>query len=199
MSEQGRPAVIENILDIEERMFLAVPSRGPAPCRENPAGMRMFRGAQFQTWSGETLASYLDDLLEAERLDRNLMTLKYARMENLIPPLTANPLVGRMVDAQAAWYRGLIDRFPRFMRTARPLGDGLNPDPGASFRSYLAGELETYSDRTLALLNKDVTRMHEKGRNMVEEVFTHVIRGMGFESLEETERLLAEREKKESA
>jgi len=37
-------------------------------------------------WSKEMLESYFDDLVIAQKKGRNLVTEKYARMDNLIPP-----------------------------------------------------------------------------------------------------------------
>ena len=90
--------LIEKILELELNMFLNVPSRYPASCQENPDAFRLYRRVQFSVWSQETLQSYLDDLSQAKEKGDNLMTLKYARMENLIPPLNENPIIDRIVQ-----------------------------------------------------------------------------------------------------
>jgi hypothetical protein len=47
------------------------------------------------------------------------MTLKYARMDNLIPPLSTNPRIGRIRDRFLDWQRQVISRYPNIMRGAR--------------------------------------------------------------------------------
>jgi hypothetical protein len=66
------------------------------------------------------------------------------------------------------------------------------PDqPGAvSFSTYLRGELETYSNRTLASLYDDMQKVKDRGGNMAEDIFDRIVRAMGFDSLEEAEQRL---------
>ncbi len=104
----GKDHLIETILDLELNMFLTVPSRYPASCQKAPDAFRLHRGAQFSVWSEETLQSYLDDLLEAKEKGQNLMTLKYARMENLIPPLNVNPIIDMIVQMETEAQREML-------------------------------------------------------------------------------------------
>ena len=166
-------------------MFLTVPVTHRALCQDNPEGFRTFRRAQFLVCSEETLASYSEDLRTAAEQGRNLMTLKYARMDNLIPVLNTNPVIDEMVDIQLEWQREMFVKYPHLMARGRPLdNDGYGP---TSFRTYLRGELETYSDTTLDCLYKDMLERRRKGRNMTEEIYTHTVRGLGYSSLEDAE------------
>jgi len=85
--------LIQEILDKELRMFLAVVPQEPVSCQRDPEGFRVTRGAQFSVWSEQTLVSYREDLEKALIEDKNLMTLKYARMDNLIPKLRDDIMV----------------------------------------------------------------------------------------------------------
>ena len=190
MTDDKKTNLIDEILELELEMFLSVSSRGPAPCREHPDSFRLMRRAQFGSWSGNTLQHYLNDLKAARQRNDNLMTLKYARMENLVPPLNDSPLIDRMVEIQAEWHREVARKYPFFSRTSRPVDD--TPDqPGAvSFSTYLRGELETYSNRTLAALYDDMQNVKDQGGNMAEDIFDRIVKSMGFKSLEEAEQRL---------
>jgi hypothetical protein len=152
MSEKEN--LIEKILQLELEMFLKVRSRYPVRCQENPDAFRFHRGAQFSVWSEETLRSYLDDLTKAKEQDHNLMTLKYARMENLIPDLKTNPVIDEIVQMEVGAQREMLSHYPNILSQGRPLED--DSSGVTSFKTYLRGELETYSDRTLELLRRDI-------------------------------------------
>jgi len=183
--------LIREILDREEAMFVSVPSRTPAPCQSNPRALRLHRGAQFSSWSEQALRSYRDDLERAAGEGRNLMTLKYARMENLIPPLHEDPAVheriDRIVSVQIRWQRELAGRFPGLLGRGRPVEDGEAPGGTTSFAAYLRGELETCSAETLALLHRDITEAETEGRNLTEGIYRRLVRDLGYRSLEDAE------------
>ena len=186
MSEKDN--LIEHILELELNMFINVPSRYPVSCQENPDAVRLHRGAQFSVWSEETLRSYLDDLFKAKEQGYNLMTLKYARMENLIPPLNGNPIIDVIVQMQLEAQREMFSRYPNTLGQGRPLE---NDSPGVtSFKTYLRGELETYSDRTLNLLHRDIVQVKDRGENWAQQLYTNLARNLGYSSLNELEETL---------
>ena len=85
--------LISEIIEIEMEMFLSVPSSQKTSCQKYPLKFEMHRRAQFLPWSEDTLESYLGDLNKAVKKSVNLMTQKYARMDNLIPQTNKNPLI----------------------------------------------------------------------------------------------------------
>lgn len=182
---------IREILERELEMFLSVAAREPVSCQQDPEGFRATRAAQFSVWSERTLASYLDDLDKAAAAGRNLMTLKYARMENLIPKLhdddLVNNLIERIVAVQLTWQKEMAAKYPWLMKRGRPLEEGEEGLLTTSFVNYLRGELETYSADTLAHLYEDVTESCNQGRSMTESVYLHMVRSHGYGSLEEAE------------
>ena len=190
MSEEGK--LIERILELELNMFLNVRSEYPVSCQQNPEGFRLHRGAQFSLWSEETLRSYHDDLLKAEQQGRNLMTLKYARMENLIPPLSVNPIIDEIVQMELKAQREMLLQYPGILTRGRPLGD--DGSGTTSFKTYLRGELETYSDRTLELLYRDIRQIEDRGENWAIQTYTHLFRELGYESLDEVEEGLRKKD-----
>ena len=187
MDRTLKTELIEKILDIELEMFQTVPTLRRASCQEDPDGFRLIRTAQFLTWSERTLKSYLDDLHEAEENGRNLMTEKYALMDGLIPRRHADPVIEKIVTEQLAWQQAMAKTYPHLMSRARPLASAEDTSWETSFQTYLRGELETYSSRTLSLLYADVCETKERNQNMAEELYHHMLTAYGYRSLEEAE------------
>lgn len=198
-SVRGKTAVneenqdlVEEILEKELRMFLAVRTVGRAACQEQPEEFRRFRTAQFSVWPADALESYRNDLVAAEHNDTNLMTLKYARMGNQIPCLNEDPIIDRIVEIQYGWQKELFEKYPRVMRRGRPLDSRDNTLGGTSFETYLRGELETYSQETLRCLLRDMEAARQNGVNRNEKVYEALIASYGISSLAAAEAALPE-------
>ncbi len=181
---ETKAALIDRIVGLEEAMFTAVVPMEPAPCQKDTATFRIMRRSQFSAWPEDALNSYCDDLKTAEKTGKNLMTLKYARMDDRIAPLNTNPLIREIVEIQAEWQRRLLRKYPVLIGRGRPVEESAN---GVSFKKYLACELETYSGRTLACLGRHVKKIHENGGNMSEETYDYMVKALGYHSLEEAE------------
>ena len=173
-------------------MFLSVRAREPVSCQQDPEGFRVNRAAQFSVWSEQTLASYREDLEKAVEQGRNLMTLKYARMEDLIPKLHDDILVDNLIDQivtiQVEWQKEMMARYPFLMKRGRPLDEGEEALRTTSFVKYLRGELETYSADTLAHLYRDVTESQANDRNMTQAIYENLVKSHGYGSIEEAEK-----------
>ncbi|MDI6741118.1 MAG: DUF4125 family protein [Smithella sp.] len=180
--------IIERIIVEELKMFLSVPSVRKSSCQDYPESFKLHRKAQFSCWSRETLESYLHDLEKAEKKGINLMTQKYARMDNLIQKLNNNPLIDKIVECQFTWQRSMMKKYPGIMSGGRPLSSAEDSGFMTSFETYLRGELETYSDATLELLNFDILDKNAKGMNMAEELYTFLVKDKGYDSLDEAEQ-----------
>ncbi len=187
--------LIKQILNLELEMFSTVPSAQRATCQDDPEGFRVFRSAQFSPWSEETLQSYLNDLQEAKQKNENLMTLKYARMDNLIPKLhqssSINQLIDEIVDIQMTWQNEMKERYPAIMTHGRSLDNQENSGGGTSFETYLRCELETYSAVTLASHFKDIVGRRDNKKNMTEEIYERMIKGLNYNSLKEAEEFIS--------
>ncbi|MDT8273345.1 MAG: DUF4125 family protein [Desulfomonilia bacterium] len=181
--------LIARILAIEEKMFLSVPTAEPAPCQQHPEQFRLHRRSQFSAWNEDVLTSYLEDLNDAVKSGENLMTRKYARMDNLIPP-REHHLIDELVVIKYAWQKAMFENYPGIMNGARPLSRSEDTDFRTSFETYLRAELETYSDETIRLLHAQVMEMLRAGRSMAEEIYSFLIREQGFSSLDEAERMI---------
>jgi len=129
-------------------------------------------------------------LTEAEEEGRNLMTIKYARMENLILPVNTSGFIDKITEILIPWQEEFIRRYPKFMQRGRPLRSSEEAGGMVSFETYLRCELETYSERTLASLYGDVRRYRDEGKNMSWESYEYLVRAMGYESLDQIESSL---------
>lgn len=178
---------IEKILDVELEMFLAVPSDGDSACRHHPEGFKFHRRLQFSVWSTDTLNHYREDLNRAQQNGENLMTVKYARMQGLVPRRNTNPLIDDIVKIKMNWQKVMIRRYPATMGGARPLSGFFDDGWMTSFETYALGELETYSDATLVSLHADLQGMLEQGINASEQIYRLQAEQSGFASLEEAE------------
>lgn len=177
-----RQALVDEIVAREWQMMKAVVSDGRSLCQERPGTFRAMRAMTHSVLSRDTLVSYLGDLRNAGLLGRNLVTEKYARMEERIPPLSTSPLIGRIVAVESAWMRELCDAFPLTFRSAV-----------SYFERYASCELETYSDPTLTLLYRDVLAAREAGRNLVRERYEALFESTGGGSLAHVEARAHER------
>ena len=147
--------ILEKIIELELEMFLAVPADGTYSCQEDPEGFRLHRRAQFSIWSEDTLQSYLDDLYRAKKKAINLMTIKYARMDDLLPAENSNPQIEEIVthpkpladrnDSEVSLSYGGCPpsvRKPMARRTAHPLRpiseESLRPIPTKPSRCCIA-------------------------------------------------------------
>lgn len=175
---------------------------GRASCQGNWPMFHQMRLSQFLTWPAPLLASYEDDLTEADRVGRNLVTEKYARMmastapeqyrrtiEPYIPRLSEERVARqeRIVATQVAWAADFRSRYPKLGQAMRVLTTAEDTPEATSFETYLRGELGTYSDRTLGLYEELITTLTRQGCNLTEETIANTVRLGGFADLAEAE------------
>jgi hypothetical protein len=168
--------LISEIVEIELKMFLAVPGDGSGSCQQNPGAFKTHRKAQFCIWSVETLSSYLADLTSAERIGDNLMTKKYALIQGLIPTSNSSPHLNDILQMQLDWQEEMLNNHPKFKGKARPLTDDEAATQLVSFKSYAKGELETYSEKTLEFLYHDLKGLLDKDVNGSQEIYTTLVK-----------------------
>jgi hypothetical protein len=188
MTEKDK--IIDAILEIELQMFLTVNPVQTSGCQEYPESFKLHRRAQFAPWSEEALGSYLDDLRAAQERGENLMRRKYARMQGLLPPAESDPVLEEIVRLKMDWQAAMFRDYAAVMSGARPLTDENTQAQMTSFETYARGELETYSERTLKLLHRDLLAMQASGESLSEKVYDHLVRASGYASLGEAERKL---------
>lgn len=183
--------LVKQILDIEWDMFSRVQSATPAPCQSAPDKFKKIRGSIFEMWSKEMLESYFDDLVIAQKKGRNLVTEKYARMDNLIPPINTNPLIEKIVEIESKWQDEIMVKFPvTYDRLCR--GSSQTQD-GSNFAVYLRCEIETYSDKTIELYYHHVKMAFDNDENLTISALKRLVRKGGFDDLLHAEAYLKEK------
>lgn len=180
-----RERFMREILDLEWEMFQAVKSATPASCQDDPETFRQVRGTIFQLWPRKLLAAYLIQLTGAKRRGRNLVTEKYARMDNLIPPINTNPVIEKIVKIETQWQQEIRDQYPALY--ARSCRHTDQEDGGMDFSVYLRCELETYGDTALDVYYEWVELARRAGMNYSLTMLNHLVMKSGFDSLEAAE------------
>ena len=201
---------IEKIIELEWRFFDLVQNEGGrAPCQDDWNSFRIMRGSQFMAWSTPLRESWYEDLLLARSEGRNPLTEKYGYMMYVADPRANSAIMGRLPsvsEEKKSLSRKIADRlvrqsaafarrYPLVAGNARPLRTA---DEGAgtmtSMETYQLGELWTYSQRTLILLDEHLARLAEEGVNYAELVIRNSLIQKGFAGLEEAEAFLAARQ-----
>ena len=188
MNVLDESGLIDKILEIELEMFLAVPSGATNSCQQTPEQVLLHRRVQFEAWDGPTLHAYLNDLQRASNAGVNLMTMKYALMDNLIEIEEDIPLVSQISERLLEWQKEIFKRYPILMKDARPFDDDRF---SMSFKTYLESELKTYSIHTLQCLLTHINTLAEQQKNMSEIIYTNLVRLNGYNSIDHYIELLA--------
>ena len=201
---QDEESLRERIVRHEWEQFQQVNNEGgPANCQGNWPMFHQMRLSQFLTWPHPLLTSYADDLDQADKVGRNLLTEKYGRMMESTAPDQYHssiapylPRLGldrqeqqeRIIDRQVAWAKDFRERYPRLGQEMRVLRTSEDTPEATSFETYLRGELGTYSARTLDLYQSMVDRIAARGGNLTEETILATVQMNGFETLDEAEQ-----------
>ena len=175
---------------------------GRADCQDDWPMFRQMRLSQFLTWPTEAVASYEQDLKDADAQGRNLLTEKYARMmESVEPERFARELAPflpkldparverqeRVIGIQVQWAREFHRRFPKLGAAMRTLTSDQDTLETTSFETYLRGELCTYSDHTFDMYERLVDDFSTAGGNLTEKTLAFTVALAGFGSLAEAE------------
>jgi hypothetical protein len=187
MGETDR--LMQEILDREWEMFQEVKSASYASCQNSPDTFRQVRGSIFQLWPRELKAAYLIELTKARQSGRNLITEKYARMDNLIPPLNTNPVIDKIVEIETEWQEEIRKKYPALYQRCCRSTD--KTDDGMNFSVYLRCELETYGDMALDIYFQWVYKAKQLGINYSLNMLNNIVLKSGFKDVEEAEAFWA--------
>ncbi|MDR2574311.1 MAG: DUF4125 family protein [Desulfovibrio sp.] len=203
-----------DIVRLEWEMFAQVSNTGgKASCQADPATFEIMRSSQVETWPGDVLESWFEDLAAAGREGRNLMSEKYARMMKSAFPDEYRKIADRLpsvddgtlaliehiVAANLAWKLETAEKYPLLGEKGRPAHTGEDSPWATSFETYLRGELETYSPETVRRLYRHTRNLRDAGINGVEQVLLNQVRKYGYASLEEAEAAQAGRMQSKNA
>ena len=202
-SSMNRSEIAEDILNREWNLFQQVQNvGGRASCQEDERTFRIMRAAQFEAWNEAMLASYRQDLIQAEEAGRNPLSEKYGYMmrsthpqeyEQIqdLPPVS--PEKERLVEeilaieiSQTAKFRAM---YPNLGRRGRPLTTAEDHDAVTSVETYTRGELQTYSERTLELYLNHLRKLEQNKVLFPLIVMKATVRANGYFSLDEAEKV----------
>ena len=203
-SSMNRSEIAEDILNREWNLFQQVQNvGGRASCQEDERTFRIMRAAQFEAWNEAMLASYRQDLIQAEEAGRNPLSEKYGYMmrsthpqeyeqiQDLLPPVS--PEKERLVEdilaieiSQTAKFRAM---YPNLGRRGRPLTTAEDHDAVTSVETYTRGELQTYSERTLELYLNHLRKLEQNKVLFPLIVMKATVRANGYFSLDEAEKV----------
>jgi hypothetical protein len=173
--------LIDEILEIELSMMLAIPTQEKSKVQENTSTYKVVRECGLELWSIQALHSYRRDLENAQRKDINLMELKYARLEDLISPFNPNPIIDNIVELEAIWDKRTKRKYPNIFKESLS-----NQDDGKTrYARYLRAEYEILSNSTLSYYYINLLEAVQEDRNLVEECLTSIFKSIGYQSLAE--------------
>ena len=200
--------LVSRIIEREWDMFQNVNNiGGKASCQQDYQTFETMRYSQAMSWSEETLESYLEDLQDAQKNQRNLLTEKYARMmestspleyaqiESVLPPLDPEVLeiIDQIVAIMINWEEEVIEKYPYVARRGRPLRSIEDTPYVTSIETYLRGELSTYSSKTLKLCLENVLNQKAENINGSELIHSNTAKRYGYNSLEEANEKIKNR------
>ena len=203
---------INKIVLFEWDMFQSVNEGGPrADCQEDRITFEGMRRGQFEAWSEEACASYFDDLANAVLDGRNLVKEKYIHMMRYTAPSQYEQLSSLIVmpdDAQRqlsqqisdkllAQTIELFEKYPYVSGSGRPLRTVQDFSGVTSIETYQLGELLTYSEKTLGLLNIHLLTLEKEGKSLARNILENSVRHYGYKTLEAAEAVTKERFVKE--
>jgi hypothetical protein len=194
------------VVDREWQMFTTTESlSGRTTCQDDETAFRINRLAQIADWPAELLASYLADLKEARENDRNLVSEKYGHMmkwtspaeyqsiEHLLPEPDSESLalIDQIVELVTSWEEETRAKYPNIAGRSRPLYSSQDSPSGPSVQTYLRGELETYSPKTIRLYWEHVSGQKAANINGAEEILAQIMKLSGYETPDAVEKALA--------
>lgn len=205
VSAMSKEEYVEKIVALEWKQFDKVENEGGrADCQNNWNTFSIMRKSQYLTWTEELLASFYQDLMEAEEKGWNLITEKYARMmESTAPEKYAGlekdlpkrseervAIQEEIIKIQVGWMEEFADKYPKMAGNARSIHTSEDTPYNTSYETYLRGELGTYSEETLILYGRFIVSVQQAGKNLAYEIMNQTALLYGYESVEDAEEKL---------
>lgn len=205
VSAMSKEEYVEKIVALEWKQFDKVENEGGrADCQNNWNTFSIMRKSQYLTWTEELLASFYQDLMDAEEKGWNLITEKYARMmESTAPEKYAGlekdlpkrsedriAIQEEIIKIQVGWMEEFADKYPKMAGNARSIHTGEDTPYNTSYETYLRGELGTYSEETLILYGRFIVSVQQAGKNLAYEIMNQTALLYGYESVKDAEEKL---------
>jgi len=199
--------IIDDIIALEWRTFDKVQNEGGrANCQDDFETFEIMRKSQFLCWDQETLSAYLADLQTAQKVGRNLIQEKYARMmastapaqyatfEHTLPALSESQraTIEAIIATQVAWRLDFAAAYPQMSSQARLIRTEEDTPYETSFETYLRGELGTYSETTLQSYKNMIDTYAKRGENITTSTMNQTAILYGYPDLATAEKSLQE-------
>ena len=200
-----RELMLEQIIEKEWQAFTTAPNQGGrAPCQDDPETFFIMRRSQYMTWDDALLESWLADICAAEQAGWNVMTEKYARMEESLDPArydeirhmlpqrsdTHRAVAEQIVQIQVGWMEAFAAEYPKFAGRARNIHTAEDTRFATSYETYLRAELGTYSDNTLMLYGRLVVSLYRDGKNLARMIMENTAKLYGYADLDAAEKAI---------
>lgn len=197
--------MIDEIIKLEWEQFDKVQNEGGrAECQDDFNTFSIMRKSQFMIFERSFLESYRNDLLDANRNGRNLITEKYARMMASTAPYEYEKLekylpviddeqkdnIEKIVSLQVGMMEEFAKEYPNMAGNARSIHSSEDNLYNTSYETYLRGELLSYSPMTVKLYLAFVNKCVLEKRNIAKEIMTNTALLYGYKSLEDAEESL---------
>lgn len=204
-SAMTREEYVDKIVALEWKQFDKVENEGGrADCQNNWNTFSIMRKSQYLTWTEELLASFYQDLLDAEEKGWNLITEKYARMmastapekyaelEKDLPERSEDRIAiqEEIIKIQVGWMEAFAEKYPKMAGNARSIHTSEDTPYNTSYETYLRGELGTYSEETLILYGRFIVSVQQAGKNLAYEIMNQTALLYGYGSVEDAEEKL---------
>lgn len=201
-----RENLIVQIVETEWSQFDRVNNfGGRASCQDDWKTFNIMRRAQYINWPEELLMSYLEDLLQAEREERNLLAEKYGRMmestspaeyaniKHLFPVRSSERLKQQeaIIAIQINMDEKFCSKYPAYSSGGRHTHTSEDTIYSTSKETYIRGEMSTWSDHTFRIYADWIKTLDAKGLNLSEMTAENIVRQYGYTSLDEVENILA--------
>jgi hypothetical protein len=201
----SKDELIAEIVEHEWKMMQNVNNiGGKSDCQQDTQTFKAMRISQAVSWSEATLESYLNDLKDAEKNNRNLLSEKYARMmkstspldyariAKLLPPIDdeTNSFIDKIAEIELEWEEDIAKNYPYVIQRGRPLRSSEDSMYGTSLETYLRGELASYSKKTLKLHCENRGQQKSANINGNKMAYEAMVKAYGYPSLEEANELL---------
>jgi hypothetical protein len=193
---------IENIILIEWKMFQAVNNiGGRASCQDDWETFHIMRYSHYSAWSGQMIISYKNDLETALKQGRNLIAEKYGYMmedtapeyykkeiEPYLPVVDSESksIIKEIVDYMINCEKEFAVKYAGLSKAGRPVE--LENEDFTSVRTYLTGEMKTYSKNTLEIFLQYIRQYKTAAVNIVSLIKDTMVKMYGYSSLEDAEQ-----------
>ena len=193
--------LIDEIIEKEWVMFHTVNGDDRTSCQEDRRTFEIMRRGQYDAWSEETVACYLDDILRAAAEGRNLAREKYIRMMKVTDPVGYENFKGELPELSAEkealvaelWEKFLAqtlrmrEKYPFLALGGRPTYASEEVNGWPSLETYQTCETMTYSEQTLKALLKHFNELEAQGIDLVYEIQKNSVLGLGYKTMDEAE------------